>query len=98
MISKYAWDIPGVRAYLMTAVLAGAIWVAARYARSLAAAAGWWVSALVALSLPALTGHAAGYGNHSLALTSGVVHTLASATWAGGLLALAYHGWRGDAG
>lgn len=98
VIQKYAWDIPSVRAYLIAAVLAGAIWAAGRFAQTLAAAAAWWIVALVALALPPLAGHAAGFGNHSLALTSGVAHTWAAAAWAGGLLALAVHAWRGDRG
>ena len=54
--------------------------------------------ALAALAMPPLAGHAAGFGNHSLALTSGVAHTWAAAAWGGGLLALAVHAWRGDRG
>ena len=88
VLQKYAWDIPSVRAYLMAAVLAGVIWGAGRFARSLAAAAAWCVVALAALAMPPLAGHAAGFGNHSLALTSGVAHTWAAAAWGGGLLAL----------
>lgn len=98
VLQKYAWDIPSVRAYLMAAVLAGVIWGAGRFARSLAAAAAWCVVALAALAMPPLAGHAAGFGNHSLALTSGVAHTWAAAAWGGGLLALAVHAWRGDRG
>ncbi len=98
VIGQYAWAIPGVRAYLMAALFAGLIWVGARYARSLAAAAGWFVLALAALSFAPLAGHAAGYGDHDLALTSGVAHTWAAAAWAGGLLALALHAWRHDPG
>ncbi|MCB9411602.1 MAG: cytochrome c oxidase assembly protein [Actinobacteria bacterium] len=98
VIGQYAWAIPGVRAYLMAALFAGLIWVGSRYARSLAAAAGWFVLALAALSFAPLAGHAAGYGDHDLALTSGVAHTWAAAAWAGGLLALALHAWRHDPG
>ena len=98
VISRYAWDIPIVRAYVLGAFIAGAIWVFGRQTRSLAAAAGWAVAAGAALSFIPLAGHAAGYGDHALALTSGVVHVLAMATWVGGLLALSVHAWRGDAG
>ncbi len=98
VVSKYAWAIPSVRAYLTIAVIALAIWVGARWAGSLPAAAGWWVLALAALALPPLAGHAAGFGNHALALTSGVFHTWAAAAWVGGLLALTVHAWRADDG
>ncbi len=98
VIGQYAWAIPTTRAYLMAALFAGGIWVGVRYARSLAAAAGWFVLAAAALAFAPLAGHSAGYGNHDLALTSGVAHTWAAAVWAGGLLALAVHAWRHDPG
>jgi putative copper resistance protein D len=98
ILRTYAWDIPSVRAYVLASLFAGAIWVAARYARSLAAAAGWWVVALAAMAFAPLAGHAAGYGDHALALTSGVAHVWATAAWFGGLLALAVHAWRADPG
>lgn len=95
---QYAWDVPIVRSYLIAAGLAAVIWVACRWAQSLAAAAGWFVVAAVGLALSPLAGHAAGYGDHALALTSGLVHVLAMAVWCGALLALAWHGWRNDPG
>lgn len=98
VISRYAWDIPIVRAYVLGAFIAGAIWVFGRRSRSLAAAAGWAVAAGAALAFIPLGGHAAGYGDHALALTSGLVHVLAMATWVGGLLALSVHAWRHDPG
>ena len=98
VISRYAWDIPIVRAYVLGALIAGAVWVFGRRARSLAAAAAWAVAVGAALAFIPLAGHAAGYGDHALALTSGVVHVLAMATWVGGLLALSVHAWRRDPG
>lgn len=98
VIGLYAWDIPAVRAFAMSAVAAAAIAVGVRFSASLAAAAGWAVVAAAGLAFPPLAGHAAGYGDHALALTSGVAHMWAAAAWLGALLALSVHAWRRDAG
>jgi cytochrome c oxidase assembly factor CtaG/methionine-rich copper-binding protein CopC len=68
--------------------LAIAVAVLGRVAISRTAAAFAAVIALLAVVPPALTGHAAGAGNHQLAVSSLVVHVLAAALWAGGLVAL----------
>lgn len=98
VIGLYAWDIPPVRAFVMSAVVAAAIAVGARLSASLAAAAAWAVVAAAGLAFPPLAGHAAGYGDHALALTSGVAHMWAVSAWLGGLLALSFHAWRQDGG
>ncbi len=98
LIATYAWDITTVRAFLLSGFIALAIWVGARASESLAAAAGWAVLAGGALSLVPLAGHAAGLGNHGLALASGVLHSLSASAWVGGLLALAVHAWRRESG
>ena len=98
VIGLYAWDVPPVRAFVMAAVAAAVIAVGARLASSLSAAAGWTVVAAVGLAFAPLAGHAAGYGDHALALTSGVAHMWAVAAWLGGLLALATHAWQHDSG
>jgi cytochrome c oxidase assembly factor CtaG/putative copper export protein len=66
---------------LMVAVLtrAGA-------SRGLAAAAA--VAAMAGVLPPAFTGHAAGAGNHQIAVTSLAVHVLAAPLWVGGLAGL----------
>ena len=98
LIATYAWDVTTVRAFMLSGFIALAIWVGARASESLAAAAGWAVLAGGALSLVPLAGHAAGLGNHGLALASGVLHSLAASAWVGGLLALAVHAWRSEPG
>jgi len=98
VVRLYAWDIPTVRAYALSAVAAAAIWAFARSLPTLSAAAGWSVVAGAALAFVPLAGHSASYGDHALALTAGVVHVWAAAAWFGGLLALAVHAWRGDRG
>jgi putative copper resistance protein D len=74
------------------AVQAGlALAVAAAGARVLSRNAAAWtaLAALVAVVVPAFTGHAASAGNHQLAVTSLAMHVAAAALWAGGLAALA---------
>ncbi|GII25835.1 cytochrome c oxidase assembly protein [Planosporangium mesophilum] len=76
------------RAYAIQAGLAVAVAVGcARVLRRNAAA---WTAllALVAVLVPAFTGHAAGAGNHQVAVTSLAMHVVAAALWAGGLAAL----------
>lgn len=97
-LQRYAWDILPTRAAILAALAAMAIWAGSRWCTGLAGAAGWAIVAAAALTFTPLSGHAAGYGDHALALTSGVVHTLAAAIWAGALLALTVHAWRHDAG
>jgi cytochrome c oxidase assembly factor CtaG len=98
IIRLYAWDIPIVRAFALSALVALAMWAFARRSVSLAAAAGWSALALGSLSFVPLAGHSAAYGDHALALTTGVTHVWAAAAWFGGLLALAVHAWKGDRG
>lgn len=98
VIRLYAWEIPTVRAFVLSTLIALAIWAFGRRAVSLTASAGWSAVALAALAFVPLAGHSAAYGDHALALTSGVVHVWATAAWFGGLLALAVHAWRGDRG
>ena len=47
--------------------------------------------AIVATLPPAFTGHAASAGNHDLATSSIVVHTVAVTLWVGGLIALVWY-------
>jgi cytochrome c oxidase assembly factor CtaG/putative copper export protein len=46
------------------------------------------VLAVIAVLPPAFTGHAAGQGNHQIAITSLALHVGAAALWAGGLVAV----------
>jgi putative copper resistance protein D len=67
-----------------------ALAVAVACARVLRRNAAAWTAVLsvVAVLLPAFTGHAAGAGNHQVAITSLAMHVVAAALWAGGLAAL----------
>ena len=54
-----------------------------------------FAGALVTLMPLALTGHSSAGGSHDLATNSLLIHLLAAALWAGGLLALLVHALRG---
>ncbi|WP_431932575.1 cytochrome c oxidase assembly protein [Micromonospora sp. RP3T] len=87
-VVSFGVDITQGRSLLVQAGLAAVVAVAARVGvsrRTAAVAAGL---ALVGLLPPALTGHAAGAGNHQIAVSSLALHVLAAALWAGGLAAL----------
>lgn len=54
--------------------------------------------ALIGVIAPPLAAHGSALGDHSLAQTVGPLHALAAALWVGGLLAMARHALRRDAG
>lgn len=87
-VVSFATAISQGQALLLQAGLALAVAVLARVgvSRGLAAAAA--LVAMVAVVPPAFTGHAAGAGNHQVAVSSLVLHVLAAALWVGGLVAL----------
>lgn len=96
IVTTYATEIPSVRALLIMALLAVVIAVGCVLTSTTGACAAWLVVALVAVALPSLAGHAAGLGDHALALTSGIAHAVAATLWIGGLAALAVHATRRD--
>ncbi len=57
-----------------------------------------FAGSLVTLLPLALTGHSSSGGSHDIATNSLLVHLVAGAVWAGGLLALLVHALRGSAG
>jgi putative copper resistance protein D len=87
-VLSFALSVSPGQALALQAGLAAAVAVVSRVAISRTGAALAAGLALVALVPPAFTGHAAGAGNHQLAVSSLVVHVLAAALWAGGLVAL----------
>jgi putative copper resistance protein D len=96
VLRTYLWDVEVSRAHAIAAVLALAVGLGLRSARSLGVAAAWGAVGAVAVGLPSLTGHAAGLGGHSLALISGFLHAVATAVWGGGVVALATHALGGE--
>ncbi|GIJ72941.1 cytochrome c oxidase assembly protein [Virgisporangium ochraceum] len=87
-VRSLAFSIPQGRSAVVQAVLAAGVAVACRLVLTRTGAGLVAVVACVAALPPALTGHAAGAGNHQLAVTSLAVHILAAAVWVGGLGAL----------
>lgn len=93
------WRVAGLvdtaSAWRWTALLAFALTVAARVVLRWA-----WTPVLFAMSLltlvpPALAGHSAAGGSHDMATNSLLIHLVAGALWAGGLLALLANAFRG---
>ncbi|MEW2376606.1 cytochrome c oxidase assembly protein [Micromonospora sp. NPDC047812] len=87
-VVSFASSISQGRALLLQAGLALAVAVLARVGVSRGLAAATALIALVGVLPPAFTGHAAGAGNHQIAVSSLVLHVLAAALWVGGLVAL----------
>jgi cytochrome c oxidase assembly factor CtaG/putative copper export protein len=87
-VASFAWSISQGQALLIQAVLAVATAVVCQLALSRSTAA--WAAglALAGVLPPAFTGHAAGAGNHQIAVTSLAMHVLAASLWTGGLIAL----------
>ncbi|MDM4719526.1 cytochrome c oxidase assembly protein [Micromonospora sp. WMMA1363] len=87
-VVSFATSISQGQALLFQAGLAltGAVLARAGVSRKLAAAVA--LVALVAAVPPAFTGHAAGAGDHQVAVSSLVLHVLAATLWVGCLLAL----------
>jgi cytochrome c oxidase assembly factor CtaG/putative copper export protein len=96
VLTTYAFDLPTTRALFGMAILALVISAACAATFTVGSGAAWLILALLAAILPALGGHAAGLGDHALAMTSGAAHIAAASLWIGGLLALALHALRGD--
>ncbi|GAA0708764.1 bifunctional copper resistance protein CopD/cytochrome c oxidase assembly protein [Dactylosporangium roseum] len=87
-VRSLAWSVAQGQSALVQAVLAAVVAVACRIVLTRGGAGVVAVLACVAALPPALTGHAAGAGNHQLAVTSLAAHILGAALWVGGLAAL----------
>ncbi len=88
VMASFAWSVSQGQALAIQALLALTVAVFARFTLFRSGAAAAAALALAAVLPPAFTGHAAGAGNHQLAVTSLAIHVLAAAMWAGGLLAV----------
>jgi cytochrome c oxidase assembly factor CtaG/putative copper export protein len=87
-VVSFAFSIAQGQALLLQAGLALVVAVLTRAGLSRGTAAAGAGIALIALLPPAFTGHAAGAGNHQVAVTSLALHVLAASLWAGGLAGL----------
>ncbi|HNE87998.1 MAG: cytochrome c oxidase assembly protein [Candidatus Nanopelagicales bacterium] len=98
VVSTYAWSVGSVRAFLLVAIIAAVIAVVSIFTATVTGAGASLAGALIAVALPALTGHASSLGSHGVAMTSDVVHALAVTVWVGGLVILLFHAVRNDPG
>ena len=98
VVSTYAWSVGSVRAFLLVAIIAAVIAVVSIFTATVTGAGASLAGALIAVALPALTGHASSLGSHGVAMTSAVVHALAVTVWVGGLVILLFHAVRNDPG
>ncbi|WFE53132.1 cytochrome c oxidase assembly protein [Micromonospora sp. WMMD1155] len=87
-VVSFATTIAQGQSLLLQAGLALTVALLARAGVSRGLAATVTILALVAVLPPAFTGHAAGAGNHQIAVTSLALHILAATVWVGGLAAL----------
>ena len=92
-IATYAWEVTSVRTLAISSVLALIVAVGCFFTIKLTTATLWLCLSLVAICTPALAGHAAGLGNHSVAIVNGVAHALAASVWVGGVIALGTAAW-----
>jgi cytochrome c oxidase assembly factor CtaG/putative copper export protein len=87
-VAGFALSINQGQALLIQAGLALLLAVLTRAGVSRGLAAVATVVAVLAIVPPAFTGHAAGSGNHQIAVTSLALHVAAAALWLGGLAGL----------
>ena len=64
MSSTYAWSVGSVRAFLLVAIIAAVIAVVSIFTATVTGAGASLAGALIAVALPALTGHASSLGSH----------------------------------
>ncbi|MBX6358427.1 MAG: CopD family protein, partial [Micromonosporaceae bacterium] len=87
-VLSVAFSVSQGQALVWQVVLATTVAVLARVSLTRTGAAFAAVIGLLGVVPPALTGHASGAGGHQLAVSSLVIHVVAAAVWAGGVVAL----------
>ncbi|MFI5953027.1 cytochrome c oxidase assembly protein [Cryptosporangium sp. NPDC051539] len=87
-VVSFVTDVSQGRALAIQAGLALVVAVGGRLVLSRNGAAWVAVAAVAGIVPPAFTGHAAGAGNHQVAVTSLAFHVVGAALWTGGLVAL----------
>ncbi|CAB4940182.1 MAG: copper resistance protein CopD [Actinobacteria bacterium] len=90
----YAWDLSPSHSLLLTAIVALLVGVGCVFTTSVIASFIWLVISLIGVGFPALSGHAAGLGDHAVAITSGIIHQVAATLWCAGVVALLGAAWR----
>lgn len=96
-VTAYAGSIAGGIALMFVILLTTGILLFGRTVTSATGTMWLLAAALVALTPPALTGHAASSGSHELAVTGLAMHVVAISVWIGGVAAVGYHAMRSDA-
>lgn len=91
-VVNFATTVPLGRALALSAWLAAVVFLVCCAALSVRAAGLALGLAVIGLVPPVFTGHAAGATNHQLAVSGLLLHVVAVAVWAGGLLALLLSG------
>ena len=87
-ISTYLFDLTSSRGYVISAVIALVIALMALFVKSENSLFFLIILSGAAIATPLLNSHSASLGDHSLALTSSIVHGLSVSIWVGTLLAL----------
>lgn len=88
VISTYLFDLTSSRGYVISAVIALMIAILILFVKSDNSMFLVVVLAASAISAPLLNSHAASLGDHSMALTSSIVHGVSMSAWVGTLFAL----------
>nr|MBA3488811.1 hypothetical protein [Longispora sp. (in: high G+C Gram-positive bacteria)] len=88
MVWSFLTTVALGRAYGLQVLLALVLFAGCRFALSRTLAAVLAILALITALPPAFTGHAAGAGNHQIAVTSMALHVAGAVLWLGGLAAV----------
>ena len=89
VLGTYLWSLPPSRSFVISSVLALALAVIGLFVVTLNSVALLSALAVAGVVAPLLNSHSASLGDHSLALTSSVIHGVAMSLWVGGLWAMA---------
>lgn len=88
VLGTYIWSLPASRNHLITALIAFGISLGATLLVSLNSIALLLAATVAGILSPLLNSHSASLGDHSLALTSSLVHGLSMSAWVGCLWAV----------
>ena len=88
VIGTYLWSLPPSRSFVIASVMALVVCAVGLFVVSLNSVALIAALATAAIIAPLLNSHSASLGDHSLALTSSVIHGVSMSLWVGGLWAV----------
>lgn len=88
LIGTYLFSLAPARNFMLAAIFALGIATSCFLINSLNSVLRLFGFAIAAISIPLLNSHSASLGDHSLAITSSLVHGLAMSLWVGGLWAV----------